>query len=106
MNQEAAPPGISSQRSAQPAPIGREPDERSTLPARRRPSSPDSRGLRVPLGERIHGRRPGAAILATEEQPELALVDVRMPRLAAVELIRARREASPDTRIAVYTAEA
>jgi len=56
------------------------------------------------VGPAPDGRR--AVLLATEEQPELALVDFRMPRLAGVELIRALREASPDTRIAVYTAEA
>ena len=56
------------------------------------------------VGPAPDGRR--AVALATEEQPELALVDFRMPRLAGVELIRALREASPDTRIAVYTAEA
>jgi DNA-binding NarL/FixJ family response regulator len=56
------------------------------------------------VGPAPDGRR--AVALAGEEQPELALVDFRMPRLAGVELIRALREASPDTRIAVYTAEA
>jgi DNA-binding NarL/FixJ family response regulator len=56
------------------------------------------------VGPAPDGRR--AVALATEEQPELALVDFRMPRLAGVELIRALREASPNTRIAVYTAEA
>jgi DNA-binding NarL/FixJ family response regulator len=50
------------------------------------------------------GRR--AVLLAAEEKPELALIDYRMPRLAGVELIKALREASPKTRIAVYTAEA
>jgi DNA-binding NarL/FixJ family response regulator len=50
------------------------------------------------------GRR--AVLLAAEVKPELALVDYRMPRLAGVELVRALREASPETRIAVYTAEA
>jgi DNA-binding NarL/FixJ family response regulator len=50
------------------------------------------------------GRR--AVLLAADEKPELALIDYRMPRLAGVELIHALREASPDTRIAVYTAEA
>ena len=49
------------------------------------------------------GRR--AMLLAASEQPELALVDYRMPRLQGLELIRALREASPGTRIAVYTAE-
>jgi two-component system, NarL family, response regulator len=56
------------------------------------------------VGPAPDGRR--AVALALEEQPELALVDFRMPRLAGVELIRALREASPDTRIAVYTADA
>jgi DNA-binding NarL/FixJ family response regulator len=46
-----------------------------------------------------------AMLLAESEQPELALVDYRMPRLAGVDLIRALREASPGTRVAVYTAE-
>src|SRR3954471_14472905 len=50
------------------------------------------------------GRR--AVLLAADEKPELALIDYRMPRLAGVELIRALREASAATRIAVYTAEA
>ena len=50
------------------------------------------------------GRR--AIALAEEHKPELALVDYRMPRLAGVELVRKLREVSPDTRIAVYTADA
>ena len=49
------------------------------------------------------GRR--AVALAAEEKPELALVDYRMPRLQGLELIAAIREASPDTRICVYTAD-
>jgi DNA-binding NarL/FixJ family response regulator len=49
------------------------------------------------------GRR--AVQLATETQPELALVDYRMPRLMGTELIVALREASPETRICVYTAD-
>ena len=49
------------------------------------------------------GRR--AVTLATEEQPELALVDYRMPRLAGTELVRELREAAPATRIVVYTAD-
>jgi DNA-binding NarL/FixJ family response regulator len=56
------------------------------------------------VGPAPDGRR--AVLLAAEEQPELALIDYRMPRLAGVELIHALREASPNTRIAVYTAEA
>ena len=50
------------------------------------------------------GRR--ALALAEQTKPELALVDFRMPRLAGVELVRALREVSPTTRIAVYTADA
>ena len=49
------------------------------------------------------GRR--AVALAIEEQPDLALIDFRMPRLAGLELIAALREASPGTRIVVYTAD-
>jgi DNA-binding NarL/FixJ family response regulator len=49
------------------------------------------------------GRR--AVALAETEQPELALVDFRMPRLAGLELIGALREVAPDTRICVYTAD-
>jgi DNA-binding NarL/FixJ family response regulator len=49
------------------------------------------------------GRR--AVALAIEEQPDLALIDYRMPRLAGLELVAALREASPDTRIVVYTAD-
>lgn len=56
------------------------------------------------VGPAPDGRR--AVLLAAEERPELALIDYRMPRLSGVELIRAVREASPETRVAVYTAEA
>jgi DNA-binding NarL/FixJ family response regulator len=55
------------------------------------------------VGPAPDGRR--AVLLATEAQPELALVDYRMPRLMGVELIAALREAAPDTRVVVYTAE-
>jgi DNA-binding NarL/FixJ family response regulator len=40
------------------------------------------------------------------ERPELALVDYRMPRCSGAELVRRIKETSPDTRVAVYTAEA
>jgi two-component system, NarL family, nitrate/nitrite response regulator NarL len=56
------------------------------------------------VGPAPDGRR--AVLLATEAQPELALVDYRMPRLMGVELIAALREAAPATRVVVYTAEA
>jgi two-component system nitrate/nitrite response regulator NarL len=55
------------------------------------------------VGTAPDGRR--ALALAEEEQPELALLDYRMPRLAGVELIAALREASPETRICIYTAD-
>jgi DNA-binding NarL/FixJ family response regulator len=56
------------------------------------------------LGPAPDGRR--AVLLAEAERPELALVDFRMPRLSGMELVAALREASPDTRIVVYTADA
>ena len=49
------------------------------------------------------GRR--ALALLEETQPELALVDYRMPRLDGLELVTALHEAAPDTRICVYTAD-
>lgn len=56
------------------------------------------------VGPVADGRR--AVALAEQTQPELALVDLRMPRLAGVELIKALLEVSPKTRVAVYTADA
>jgi DNA-binding NarL/FixJ family response regulator len=56
------------------------------------------------VGPAGDGRR--ALALAEAERPELALVDFRMPRLGGLDLIAALREASPETRIAVYTADA
>lgn len=55
------------------------------------------------LGPAPDGRR--AVAIVTEERPELALVDYRMPRLAGADLVRALREASPETRVVVYTAD-
>ncbi len=55
------------------------------------------------VGPAADGR--SALALAAAERPELALVDYRMPRLSGLELIAAVREASPDTRICVYTAD-
>jgi len=49
---------------------------------------------------------PRALALAQSEQPELALVDYRMPRLSGAELIAALHDAAPATRICVYTADA
>jgi DNA-binding NarL/FixJ family response regulator len=50
----------------------------------------------------------GAAAVeaAQEHQPDLALVDYRMPRLAGIDLLRRLTAGAPDTRLAVYTAEA
>jgi len=48
---------------------------------------------------------PRALALALAEQPELALVDYRMPRLSGTELIAELHEAAPATRICVYTAD-
>jgi DNA-binding NarL/FixJ family response regulator len=56
------------------------------------------------VGPAPDGRR--AVLLAADTQPELALIDYRMPRMSGVDLIRAIHEVSPNTRIAVYTAEA
>jgi DNA-binding NarL/FixJ family response regulator len=49
---------------------------------------------------------PRAVALAAAEQPEVALVDYRMPRLQGLPLIAAVGAASPGTRICVYTADA
>src|SRR6478736_5880389 len=56
------------------------------------------------VGPAPDGRR--AVLLAEETKPELALIDFSMPRLSGVELIPAIHEVSPETRVAVYTAEA
>jgi DNA-binding NarL/FixJ family response regulator len=58
----------------------------------------------VIVGPAVDGSR--AVALAREAQPELALVDFRMPRLQGVELIAALRLCSPETAICVYTADA
>jgi DNA-binding NarL/FixJ family response regulator len=55
------------------------------------------------VGPAVDGR--GAVALVAAEKPELGLVDYRMPRLSGPELVRAIKEASPDTRIAIYTAD-
>ena len=56
------------------------------------------------VGPVSDGRR--AVALAAEAKPELALVDYRMPRLSGTELVRELKKVSPDTVIAVYTADA
>lgn len=55
------------------------------------------------VGPASDGRR--AVALMTDEKPDLALVDYRMPRLSGADLVRALCEASPETRIVVYTAD-
>jgi DNA-binding NarL/FixJ family response regulator len=56
------------------------------------------------VGPATDGPRTVAA--AAAEQPELALVDYRMPRLSGAGLIAKLLEASPETAVVVYTAEA
>jgi len=56
------------------------------------------------VGPVADGQR--AVALATDEQPDLALVDFRMPRLSGVDLVVKLREVSPETRVVVYTADA
>jgi DNA-binding NarL/FixJ family response regulator len=46
-----------------------------------------------------------AVTLAAERQPDLALVDLHMPRLSGLELARALQRVSPNTKIVVYTGE-
>ncbi len=47
-----------------------------------------------------------AVEMAEAEQPELALVDWRMPRRSGADLVRGIVAVSPRTRVAVYTADA
>jgi len=58
----------------------------------------------VIVGPALDG--PSAVALAGDEKPDVALIDLRMPRLAGIQLIRGIAEASPGTRVAVYTADA
>ena len=56
----------------------------------------------------VHVACNGTDALAAAErlQPDVALVDYRMPNLDGAELVRRLKEVSPETRVAVYTAEA
>lgn len=47
-----------------------------------------------------------AVALAEREQPDVAVVDFRMPRLAGLELLARLRDVAPTMRVVVYTAEA
>ena len=47
-----------------------------------------------------------AIALAAEEQPDVALIDYRMPRVAGRELLERVREAAPSLTVVVYTADA
>ncbi len=58
-------------------------------------------GYRV-VGPVADGR---AAIEAAHEQPDAAVLDYRMPRLAGTELVEELLAISPGTRIVVYTAD-
>ena len=49
---------------------------------------------------------PSAVAAVEEHAPDAALVDFRMPRLAAVDLLNALHDRAPETRVIVYTAEA
>ena len=52
-----------------------------------------------------HDARRAVAIAALE-QPELAVVDYRMPGLSGRDLLAQLKEVAPDTRVVVYTADA
>jgi DNA-binding NarL/FixJ family response regulator len=52
------------------------------------------------------GNSAAALSAARETRPALALLDYRMPGSAGAALVREVKEASPETRVAVYTAEA
>jgi len=56
------------------------------------------------VGPAVDGR--GAVELVAAERPDVALVDYRMPKLSGEELVRTIKIASPETLIAVYTADA
>jgi two-component system NarL family response regulator len=57
-----------------------------------------------PLGPATDGRK--ALALAVAEQPDLAIVDWRMPKLWGASLVAELRAALPDMPVLVYTAEA
>jgi DNA-binding NarL/FixJ family response regulator len=56
------------------------------------------------VGPAADGAR--ALALATDEQPDVAVVDYRMPGIGGCELVERLKEAAPDVRVLIYTAEA
>jgi DNA-binding NarL/FixJ family response regulator len=56
------------------------------------------------VGPAADGPRTVAAVAT--ERPDVALVDYRMPRLSGADLVARLVEASPETAVVVYTAEA
>ena len=56
------------------------------------------------LGPAADGER--ALELVAEQRPDLAFVDYRMPRASGAVLLQALKEASPETRIIVFTGQA
>lgn len=52
------------------------------------------------------GNSAAALSAARETRPALALLDYRMPGSAGAALVRGVKQASPETRVAVYTADA
>jgi len=63
----------------------------------------DDRGLTL-VGEASNGRE--AVALCRELQPDLALLDVRMPEMDGLAATREIRQASPQTRILIVTTHA
>jgi DNA-binding NarL/FixJ family response regulator len=58
--------------------------------------------------EVVHAASHGAEALAAAERlrPDLALLDYRMPQPSGADLVRRVKTVSPETEVAVYTAEA
>jgi DNA-binding NarL/FixJ family response regulator len=63
----------------------------------------EERGYEL-LGPAADGER--TLELAKEHRPDLAFVDYRMPRGSGATLLQAIKEATPDTRVIVFTAQA
>jgi DNA-binding NarL/FixJ family response regulator len=63
----------------------------------------DDHGYTV-VGPAVDGHQ--AVALAQAEQPELAVVDYHMPRLSGRELLVQLKDAAPQTRVVLYTADA